>query len=334
MRVVVTGATGNVGTSVVEALLECEVVDTVVGLARRPPSAGPDAWPVEWVEADIVTADLAQLFEGADVVVHLAWAFQPTHGPAETWRTNVEGSQRVFDAALGAGVDALVHASSVGAYRAGLDREPVDESWPTDALPTAAYGREKSYLERVLDAIELRQPGTRIVRLRPAFIFSRRAAPEQRRIFAGTAVPRRLFRTELLPLLPLPAGLRFQALTSEDAADAYVRAVTRPVRGAYNVAATDVVDAAVLGDIAGTQTFELPPRLVRWGLAALWHARVVPASPELFDLFIDLPLLDPERAWQDLGWRARTSSADAVREFVHGVADSEGFPTAPLQPQP
>src|SRR4051794_15589503 len=102
MRIVVTGATGNVGTSVVESLARDPIVTEVVGLARRMPSGAPPK--VRFVTADIRTDALAPHFDGADAVVHLAWQFQPTHRPTETWHANVVGSGRVFDAVERAGV--------------------------------------------------------------------------------------------------------------------------------------------------------------------------------------------------------------------------------------
>src|SRR5687768_9613735 len=62
-RVVVTGATGNVGTSVVQALSDDDGVASVLGIARRRP-----AWQlpkVAWAEADVVSSDLVPLFRGA-----------------------------------------------------------------------------------------------------------------------------------------------------------------------------------------------------------------------------------------------------------------------------
>ena len=153
LRVVVVGATGNVGTSVVEALGRDAQVGSVVGLARRLPGGAPPK--TVWARADVTTDDLVAHFRGADAVVHLAWMFQPTHDHLATWRNNVLGAIRVFEAVAEAGVPALVYSSSVGAYSPADGDRPVDESWPTHALPTAAYGREKSYLERVLDRFEL-----------------------------------------------------------------------------------------------------------------------------------------------------------------------------------
>lgn len=136
MRVVVVGATGNVGTSVVSAsaLAADPKVEAAVGLARRLPDWSPPK--TTFVEADVSEADLTPLSDGADAVVHLALLFQPTHRPAVTWESNVVGSVRVFTAAAAAKVGALVHASSVGAYSARpADDHAVDESWPVPAAP-------------------------------------------------------------------------------------------------------------------------------------------------------------------------------------------------------
>ena len=117
MRVVVTGATGNVGTAVVRALVADERVERVVGISRRAPRWTPAK--TEWAQADVARDDLRPLFDGADAVIHLAWLIQPSRDDAELERVNVAGSRRVFEAAAGAGVGALVHASSIGVYSEG-----------------------------------------------------------------------------------------------------------------------------------------------------------------------------------------------------------------------
>src|SRR3954466_420582 len=245
VKVVVVGATGNVGTAVVRALTADDRGSAVLGIARRRPEWQPPK--TTFVAADIAEDDLVPHLRGADAVVHLAWLFQPTHSPMVTWRANAVGSARVFAAASAAGVGALVYASSVGAYSPGPGRR-VDESWPTHSVPTAAYGREKAYVERLLDTFEARHPDTRVVRLRPAFIFQRQAATEQRRIFAGPLVPSSLLRPGRLPVVPWPAGLRFQALHADDVAEAYRLAVVGGGRGAYNVAADPVIHAPAIGE--------------------------------------------------------------------------------------
>jgi UDP-glucose 4-epimerase len=329
VKVVVVGATGNVGTAVVRALTADETVSEILGIARRRPEWKPPK--TTFVTADIAVDDLAPHLRGADAVVHLAWLFQPTHRPMVTWQANVVGSARVFAAASAAGVGALVYASSVGAYSPAPGRW-VDESWPTHSVPTAAYGREKAYVERLLDTFEARHPDTRVVRLRPAFIFQRQAASEQRRIFAGPLLPSALLRPGRLPVLPWPAGLRFQALHASDVAEAYRLAVVGDGRGAYNVAADPVIDAASIGDGLGSRVVRVPGPLAHVGLSAAWRLHLVPAEPWLLDLALQLPLLDTTRIRTELGWSPTVSSLDALREVLEGIADHAGAQTPPLAP--
>lgn len=331
LRVVVTGATGNVGTSVLEALSADDAVGSVVGLARRLPE-----WTcpkVEWSTVDLGgEAALDRHLTGADVVIHLAWLFQPARDPVTTWRTNVLGSIRVFEAAAANGVPTLIHASSVGAYSPGPKDSRVDETWPTHGWPNAAYTREKAYLERYLDAFEQRHPGVRVVRMRPAFLFKRGAATEQRRLFAGPLVHGGLVRPKWIPVVPDLPGLRFQALHTDDAAEAYRLAAVGDAAGAFNLAADPVIDAATLAELLGARTVSLPAWAVRVPLKAAWLLHAVPAAPDLFDAVLRIPLMDTTRARAELGWTPRRGAADAIAEFLAGLRDGAGLPTPPLTP--
>lgn len=329
MRVAVTGATGNLGSSVVPMLAADDGVSGVVAIARRPPPHLPAR--TTFAAADIARTDLEPALAGCDALVHLAWAFQPTHDPLRTWDVNVHGGIATFEAAARAGVRTLVYASSVGAYSPGAGHS-VDETWPTHSLPTAAYGREKAYLERCLDAFELRHPEVRVVRLRPCFVFQRPAASEQARIFAGPLLPRTLLRPGRLPVLPVPARLRFQAVHADDVADAVRRVVTGAARGAFNLATDDVIDVAALGDVLGTRTVAVPDGVTVLATEAAWRLRLIPSDHELLRLLLSLPTLDSGRARRELGWQPVRTGRQALREALTGMAEGAGGATPPLHP--
>jgi UDP-glucose 4-epimerase len=330
MRVVVVGASGNVGTSLLRALAADGEVEEILGLARRRPVHN---FPkTEWHAADVGRDDLVSFFRGADCVVHLAWAIQPSHDLAALRRTNVDGSERVFRAVADAGVPALVYASSVGAYSPGPKDRAVDESWPTDGTPTSFYARHKAEVEALLDRFQLVQAETRVVRLRPGLIFKRSSAEEQRRYFLGPLFPRVLARRGALTVVPDIPGLRFQAVHTQDVAEAYRLAVVGDARGAFNVAAEPVLDAPLLADALEARVVPVPAAVARQAMAASWRLRLQPTPPGWLDMGLAVPIMDTSRARDELGWEPRHSSVEAIREVLSGMAEAEGEPTPPLEP--
>ena len=325
-----TGASGNVGTSLVEELVGVPGVEEVVGVCRRAHEWRPAR--TRWVWGDLAEVDLGEVVAGADVVVHLAWLFQPTRRPQVTWRANVLGTRRLLDAVETAGVPALVMASSVGAYSPREDLEPVAESWPTHGVPEAAYSREKAYVERMLDDLEARNPDLRVVRMRPAFTFRSRASVQQRRLFLGPLVPHAVIRRGRIPVLPLPPELRLQLVHSQDVARAYVAAVTGRAHGAFNITTDEVVDPAGLAGILGARWVRTPAAALRAGLSAAYRAHTTPAAPELFDLLMQAPMMSAARAHDELRWRPRYSAAEALGSFLHGIRNHAGPSTPPLDP--
>src|SRR3954447_2766840 len=201
MRVVVTGAASNVGRDVVEALSERDEVSQIIGLAGA---------------ADIARTDLASTFQGADAVIHLAWAVQPTHSPEKLERLNVNGSHQVFEAVAAADVPKLIHASSVVAYSPAPRDRLIDENWPLGGSETSSHARYKATIEGHLDDFERAAPSTQVVRLRPALTCRGDAAAELRGLLAGPFIPDFLLRSGLLPAIPRLAGLCFQAIHTSD----------------------------------------------------------------------------------------------------------------------
>jgi UDP-glucose 4-epimerase len=330
MRVVVTGATENVGTSVLRALANESAVESILGLARRLPQR---RFPkTEWAAADVASSDLVRHFAGADAVIHLAWLIQPGRDESTTRGANVEGSRQVFAAVGEAGVGTLVYASSVGAYSRGPKDRAVDESWPTGGISSSFYSRHKAECERLLDDFQADHPGVHVVRLRPGLIFKRDAATGIRRLFAGPFLPHPLVRRSLIPIVPDVQGLRFQAVHSHDVGEAYRLALTSGASGAFNVAAQPVLDPEQLARTLGARRVAVSPRVLRAAAAISFRARLQPTEPGWLDMALGVPIMDVTRAREELGWTPRHSSQDALLELIEGMAAGAGTDTPPLAP--
>lgn len=332
MRIVVTGATGNLGTSVLPALANEPAVDSVLGVARHLPERS-------WRKADFAAvdvadpdADLAGCLRGADAVIHLAWAI---HGPRDEhgmWHTNVEGTAALLRAAATAGVGAFVMASSVAAYSPGPKDRRVDESWPTHGVPTSAYSRQKAYVERMLDTFEVEHPEIRVVRMRPGLLLKGDAASQVMRLFLGPLIPPMVLGRRLVPLFPNSGRMRFQIAHSLDAGEAFARAAVRPVRGAFNVAAEPALDGASLARILGARPVPVPPAVLQAIAAVTWRLHLQPTDPGWVDLVFSAPLMDTDRIRRELEWEPHYDAADAVTEILDGFGNRAGLGTVPLTP--
>lgn len=330
MRIVVTGATGNVGTSVLTALGAEPRVDEIVGIARRVPEAEPPK--TRWVSADVVHDDLVRHFREADAVVHLAWAIQPSHDVHHLRDVNVHGTARVLDAMVRANVRTLVYASSVGTYSYGPKDKPVDEHWPVDGVPTSFYSRHKAAVERMLDRFEDEHAGARVVRLRKALIFKRDAGAEIRRFWSGPLVPGALFRPALVPVVPDDERLTFQVVHTDDVAEAYRLALFSEARGPYNVATDPVLTPRELARVLDARPVSIRPSWLRAFADVTWRVGLQPTPPGWLDLGLAVPVMSSERIREELGWRPRHDAGSTLRELLDGMRAGAGVATPALAP--
>ena len=321
MKVVVTGATGNVGRSVVEALADRDEISEIVGLADT--TARPDWSPdkTNWENASIVGSDLEQAFHGADVVIHLAYAVQPSHDLEKLKRFNVDGSRRVFDAVAAAKVPKLIYASSVGAYSPAPGDRLIGEDWPL-STETSFLAGHKAVNEGTLDQFESIAPSTKVVRLRPAMTFQGDATTELRRLVVGPFIPDFLLRSRLVPAIPRLAGFRFQAVHISDLARAYALATVRDVRGAFNLAANPPLSSDDLAATLDAKTFPLPLALTRRLADLSWRLRLQPTPPDWLDTAMALPLMSSARAGRELGWEPRVAVGEALAALFSGLRSS------------
>jgi UDP-glucose 4-epimerase len=318
MRIVIVGATGNLGTALLRRLHKEPTVSDIVGISRRLPNR--DVAPyrgVSWHALDIgspsAPRQLAKVFSGADVVVHLGWALQPNHDEAALWRTNVIGTKNVLAAVAAARVPQVSYASSVAAYSPGPKTARVDERWPTGGIPSSHYSRHKAINERALDRFEENYPSIVVSRLRPGFVFQRRAGSEIAGLFVGHLVPVGWLRWFRPPFVPLPRQFVAQVVHSDDVADAFWRAI----------------DRTAIASVLESRWLPVRLRVLRALVYVTWKLRLQAADPGWIDAGAMVPLMSTARARDELGWDPRVPSTVALGEIVRGAAEHANVEASP-----
>jgi dihydroflavonol-4-reductase len=151
--ILVTGATGFVGSAVARALQARGVRPRVMVRAASPRGN------LQGLECEIVRGDLGDpasvdaAVRGVRYVFHVAADYRLwTRDPAAMIRTNVEGVRAVMNAALAHGVERVVHTSSVATLRLKDAAGPVDETAPMNADEAIGpYKRSKVMAERLVE---------------------------------------------------------------------------------------------------------------------------------------------------------------------------------------
>ncbi len=293
----VTGGAGFIGSHLGERLLvdgwRLRVVDNFA-TGRRENLAHLAHFPDQTLhEVDIASDDLDPLFDGVDVVFHLAALADIipsiTH-PLSYFRTNVNGTLRVMEAARKTGVKRLVYAASSSCY--GIpDRYPTSED--ADIRPQYPYALTKYLGERT--ALHWGQVyGVPVVSLRLFNVYG----PRARTTGAYGAVFGVFLAQKLAgePFTVVGDGSQTRDFTHVgDVVDAFVAAARSEVAGeVMNVGSGGSYSVNRLVELIGGDSVHIPKR---------------PGEP-------DCTLADVGKILHLLGWRARIGFDEGVAAML------------------
>jgi nucleoside-diphosphate-sugar epimerase len=324
LTVAVTGPTGTFGHGLMPLLEEEPRVARVVGIARRPFDPAGEGWTkLEYRQGDVRQPEvLEEAFQGADVVVHLAFMITGTASRATIRAINVQGTLNAFRAAASVGAKRFVYASSVAAY--GFHRDnPVGmtEDWPVRPARRLFYAREKAELEHLLGEESQRTPSVGLYLLRPPIVLGPHAMGAKDMLPGPLASGGRrvLDLVRALPLpIPVPApAMPMQFIHEHDVGQALLCCVLgQGPAGAYNIAADGVLTGADVARELGLAPLPIPARalyLSAGAAVAMIRRPWAPAAAEWVEAASHPAIMDTTKARDELGWEPTYSALEALR---------------------
>jgi nucleoside-diphosphate-sugar epimerase len=326
LTVAVTGPTGTFGSGLVPLLQDDDRVGRVIGIARRPFDPAERGWTkMEYRQGDVRDPDaLQEAFDGADVVVHLAFLITG-NASRETMRSiNVDGTLNAFRAAAAAGARRFVYASSVAAYGFHHDNPDIlTEDWPTRPAARLFYAQEKAELEALLASEAEAHPELALFLLRPPIVLGPHVIGGKD-VLPGPLAPlgRRLFgRPRRLPF-PVPVFVpehRMQFIHEEDVGHALVQCIVAAgLPGAYNIAGDGIVTASDVAREFGALPIPLPGGPAHAAARAFSRLPYLPPVAEWVEAASRPAIMDTGKAREKLGWRPRYSGLEALRDTLRG----------------
>ncbi|WP_408225908.1 MULTISPECIES: UDP-glucose 4-epimerase family protein [Paraburkholderia] len=305
-RILVTGANGFVGRVVCRELVRGG--HEVIGLVRRAGSCvdGVQEWVHDSKDFSGLGADWPQGLS-VDGVVHTAARVHVMRDAAldplaEFRATNVDGSQRVAEAAYRHGARRMVFVSSIKAVAETDAGQPLREDDPTS--PQDAYGRSKLEAEQALASFGART-GLDIVIVRPPLVYG----PDVRANFLS-------LMTAIARGVPLPfgsIGARRSIVYVGNLAQALAQCATDPraARGCFHVADRDAPTVAELARSIGRH-LRKPTRLVPMPTSWLRAAGWLMGRTESVDRLVGDLRVDTSRIQTVLGWQPPYSTDEGL----------------------
>jgi UDP-glucose 4-epimerase len=327
LTVAVTGPTGEIGRAFISALERLPEVERVIGMARRPFDLAGHGWEkTEYRRGDVLDREAVdKLVEGADVVVHLAFAI--VAGGEASREINLTGSRNVFEAAAAAGAKRLVYTSSVAAY--GFHRGMpalLDEDEPVRGTSRHPYSAHKAEVEDEL-ATALAGSDTEAYVFRPCIV----AGPEATLLLdlipllaIGQRIPGPLRWAlgkvpELRPVLPDP-GVPFQLVHHDDVATALCAGVIgHGEPGVYNLAGPGQLTITDLAHALGWHAVPAPHVAVGVAAEAMALMPFLPDEAAWIEAVRRPVLMDTARARRKLHWMPHHDAGGTLKQTIEAV---------------
>ena len=306
--VAITGASGYIGTRLLQQLEEDRNVREMVAFDLRPP-----LFPTR--DISVYRQDVAQPIDDllrrhrVDTLVHLAGWHRGAAGYRD-WLQDLQRNQAALSGALDsgarAGVKHLIYVSSHRVYGAlSSNPVPLTELAAAPAGDNAGFGYADLVLDRAVQEFADAHPGIKVTILRACPVLGTTDDEEP----AGRAFPRR-FRG-------VGSNPPFQFLHEADLTRIMADVIHRETPGVFNVAGEGVVFLREVSEITHRKLTQLPPFLAYPAAWLAWRLLRAGAGTGELDAARYPVILSTGKIKQTLDYRFSYTSMEALTAFVN-----------------
>ena len=306
-RVAVTGASGYVGSRLVDSLEAEGEVEMVLAMDVRPPARSLGA-KATFIQQD-VSVPFPRTFASheIDTVVHLAYVLRQGRNREANRRVNVGGTANLLDACGEAGVRKIVYLSSTSVYGAHPDNPAfLTEDSPARPARGFQYSEDKVRSEALVEAFAAERPDTVATILRCCPVMGPNA---------DNFIARAFLKPFLVKVRGSDPGMQF--IHEDDLIGCIMRCVLDDAPGLYNVAGEGAIRWSEMAAMLGRRMLSLPAWLLYPATDAAWKLRLQSDSPSIGLDFIRYAwAVSTEKIKRELGFEFRHSSREAWEAFA------------------
>jgi UDP-glucose 4-epimerase len=314
--VLITGASGYIGTQLVSALAREPWLATIVATDVRLPPKDLRLARIEYLYLDARDPDLARVLaeHAVEAVVHLACIVSPSAEISRELQYSVDvlGTKNVLDCCVAAKVRTLVVTSSGAAYGYHADNpQPLAEDDKLRGNEAFAYSDHKRQIEEMLACYRRDHPGLRQLVLRPCTVL-------------GPSVHNQIVALFEHPFILGVRGAQtpFVFVSDKDLVACIVDGLHRAKEGVYNVAGDGVMTLPEIARRTGKPYVAVPAALLRAALVLLHPLGLSRYGPEQVEFLRHRPVLSNAKLKREFGFTPCLTSGQAFDEYWSGRAQA------------
>jgi UDP-glucose 4-epimerase len=304
-RIVITGAGGYLGQTLIKYLLDNDSCEAILGVDLCPSQI--ESKKLAFVQKDIRDATLLNDVKNfsVDTMIHLAFVVNPIHNEEKMYDINVNGTMNILNICAHQNIKHIIVASSGTAYGAWPDNPvPLTEHHPIRIFPPSFnYAYHKGLNEKHFHTFKQKHPDVLMNIVRPCIVFGPNTENYLSRYWTA------------FPFIPLIDGYDpdFQFVHESDVAALFTLLIEKQVDGAFNVAGNGTIKVSEIARLLGKPAFYFPKWMLKSIIWLGWHVRLFfEMPPGIIDFSTYSWVLDTQHARQKLGWQPQYSTKETI----------------------